>query len=237
MGQRQTPSNGTGAELVNLFDKAGQVVSGDVELSVALDLIKRQFVEHGKAEVGVEVVHLWLMRSEGHEGDPKDPVFILQRRSDNKKLDKTVGGHVSAHMTPDGTVEREFTEETGLPGLKILSGLGRRALHEVDLTTEAVAELSYTNPWQISGRHDRSGIYYEKPTRAHTYLGFYDGPLDMTRHTDGEVLSLLAMPYSRIKELMAKDRDRFTPDAQQLIDNVAERFAQMQGRPGQVIEM
>lgn len=207
-------------ELVDAVGPSGEVVLSGSPLSEVLSRIKSEYLEKGESTIGVSIIHVWLARSSGLESDP---IFILQERSDNKRLDKTIGGHISSGLTSDQTVEMEASEEMGGVALRIVSTLGDKALAGVNLVNEAVVAQSGLDPWQISGRHDHSGVYYEKPTRVTTYLGVYDGDLN-TIESDFEVNYFVEMPYSQIKSEISRNPDRFTPDLISLIDGVAEQF-------------
>lgn len=211
-------------ELVDVINPSGEIVVPEVPLTEALSRIKQDYLDTGESTLGLPVVHIWLVRSDGHS---EDPVFILQERSDNNRLDKTVGGHTSSGATPDETAEREFSEEKGAGArFRVVSGLGEEALLGVDLTVEAVAQEGELVPWQLSERHDRSGDTWFKPTRTHTYIGFFDGSLDV-EGGDGEATYFTEMPYSEIKSLTRTSPERFTPDVIQLIDGVAEQIKEL----------
>jgi hypothetical protein len=182
--------------------------------------------------LGVPVVHLWLVRS---KGIATDPVFILQRRSDNGKLDKAVGGHVSDRHghDPDIALLHEASEEMGGVHLNFV-GLGRTALKGVNPERRQDTAVVYRlgDPaWVISGRYGRDGSYHEKPTMLYSYCGVYDGPLDSIE-SDYEVSGFVEMPLSAIREMMKLEmgRNLFTPDVQQLIEPVAVQIMSMASR-------
>ncbi len=218
--QKTTLNNYTnGVELVDAIDSDGNVIIEKKPLSEVLSMIKEEYSKNGESSIGVSAVHVWLARSKGADNDP---IFILQERSDNKRLDKTIGGHISSGLTPDQTVEMEASEEMGGVSLKIVAALGKKALEGVNLGREAVAVQIGVDPWQISGRHDRAGDYYEKPTRTYSYVGLYDGDLE-TIESDFEVNYFVEMPYSQIQTEIQEYPDRFTPDLKNLIDGIADR--------------
>lgn len=88
-------------ELIDLYNRDGEAVVPGLTFKEAIDEIETQHIVFGESNVGVAVVHLWLARTEGiHD----DPVLILQQRSDNHRLDKAVGGHISSDLTDDNEV-------------------------------------------------------------------------------------------------------------------------------------
>ncbi len=218
--QKTMPTIGNNViELVDAIDEKGNIVIEKKPLSEILSLIKQEYTKKGESSIGVSAIHVWLVRSSGAD---EDPIFILQERSDNKRLDKTIGGHISSGLTPDQTVEMEASEEMGGVSLKIVTALGKKALEGVDLSREAVAAQIGVDPWQKSGRYDRAGDYYEKPTRTYSYVGFYDGDLE-TIKSDFEVNYFVEMSYSQIQREIQENPDRFTPDLKNLIDGIADR--------------
>lgn len=93
--------------------------------------------------------------------DPTDPVMIFQRWSDNGRLDKFVGGHVSQGMTFDETAIKEVAEEMGGMQVRLVADLGRRALSGIDLTRTAALQPFSGMPWDVSVRHERDGSTYK----------------------------------------------------------------------------
>src|SRR5690606_20792827 len=113
---------------------------------------------------------------------------------------------------------------SGVPA-EIVESIGAAMMHDVDLKEGVVLQKAGIIPWQISGRYDRTGIFYEKPHRVHTYIGLYDGDVNnIDQDAEGEVEKFVEMPLSQILEELETNPDRFTPDVQELIVDVAEKF-------------
>jgi len=201
-------------EMIDVFDKDGRTHSRTT-LNEALEQIKAQYVEQGESNISVPVIHVWLFRSPTPEGELR---LILQERSDNHRLDKTVGGHVSAGLTPEGAVHQEAGEEMGL-AVKIVSSLGSSALSDVDLAEEAALLHANHDPWQVSGRHDRSGVYYEKPSIVDVYIGVFDGNIE-DLDTDFEVTKFVEISANELRQDMLENPDNYTPDLHSQLDKV-----------------
>lgn len=202
-------------EHLEAIDRKGDVVFVG-PFSEVIEAIKQD------ANLGVKVVHVWLARHAEND-DPTNPVMIFQKRSDNGRLDKFVGGHVSSGMTFDETALKEIDEEMhGLP-VRLVTDLGSKALEGVDLT-ETAALLPFSGmPWVVSKRHGRGGEAYDKPTRVMTYLGLYDGPLDDITH-DFEVQDMQTMRLSEALQAIQDNPDHFTPDVVDHLPQVADAF-------------
>lgn len=155
--------------------------------------------------------------------DPTDPVMIFQRWSDNGRLDKFVGGHVSQGMTFDETAIKEVAEEMGGMQVRLVADLGRRALSGIDLARTAALQPFSGMPWDVSVRHERDGSTYKKPTRVVTYIGYYDGPLDDIEH-DFEVSGVQTMKLSEAQQAIQENPDQFTSDVVSHFPQIAEAF-------------
>lgn len=173
------------------------------------------------AELGVKVIHVWLAAHPRPE-NPTDPIMIFQQRSDNGRLDKFVGGHVSHGETFDETVLREAEEEMGGLSVKIVNDLGSKALASQDLTTSAAIMAVSGMPWDVSRRYDRDNVY-DKPTRVMTYVGFYDGDLVNIEH-DFEVTGVKTMPLSEALQGIHDNPELFTPDVVKHLPQIADTF-------------
>lgn len=203
-------------ELIDAYNREGDRVIESQPIGEVLDYIKSQYLERGESGVAVPVVHIYLFRPP--EGD-KEPRIILQERSDNHRLDKTVGGHVSAGLTAEEAAEKETSEEMGI-SVHFASCVGLTALSETVASEESnpVVHVDH-DPWQVSGRHDRTGVYYEKPSTVDIFVGLFDGDIEALE-TDFEVTKFVEFSITELREAMEHNPELFTPDLQTQFEKV-----------------
>lgn len=131
-------------------------------------------------------------------------------KSDNAGLmDKSVGGHVKAHLTPDESLHTELQQELNVPGIIVQPHRFRSMLAEMDLNVQGVfTNVQYDENF-ISRRIYGKEEVLLQPQRVNFYVGCYAGPI---KFADGEAEAIGAYSVERLESLIQKSPSLFTED-------------------------
>jgi 8-oxo-dGTP pyrophosphatase MutT (NUDIX family) len=197
-------------ELLTAYTASGAPVK-----TAPRDALLREIQQHslreGDAPWSVRVVQLILFNSAGE-------IYVVRRgdKPENpNRLDKTVGGHVTAGETFSSALCREVQEEIGVD-VVLCDHIGfRTALREVDTTRLAVVRPVDYHPWMRSVRATNSGPSWIKRHNVVFYAGRYDGPVEFV---DGEAIGMQLVSPAKLLSNIDANSSLYTDDLRVLLE-------------------
>lgn len=205
-------------EILNWFNLEGEL-QGQMERNDFYNYIREEARTTGKITRKIMTVRSFIITSDGR--------IYIQKRSDLQERnaglwDKSIGGHVKALVECEGketvydaTLRYEGLEEWKLPTVNICQ-------------PEQFHNTAKMLPLDVAGvfkklENDNNFLsltYFSKeekviqPFMTTFYIGYYDGPIKMSKETDDVRLRSL----DRLREEIAQSPDEYTEDLKYMIN-------------------